>query len=195
MDSGPSYVYPDKLGNGMLEDQNLVTLKFDEIVAPQDTPPVETGFKNENTYIESHHEASSSVEPFHCVTTLIISREGRRNMTRNNESTYMNRVRKSAEQTRFLIGLFDKTNGRVPKEIRRKAELATGLTWIQIYKWIFDRKSRQKEFDVYRLLDYPVPIFRVTNKYGKDITGKRPIFKVERVATAARRVSGKPGTH
>lgn len=107
----------------------------------------------------------------------------------------MNRVRKSAEQTRYLIGLFDKTNGRVPLEIRRKAELVTGLKWIQIYKWIFDRKARQKEFDVYRLLDYPVPIFRVTNKYGKDITGKRPIFKVERVARAARRLSGKPGTH
>ena len=45
-------MYLDKPGNGMLENQNLVTLEFDEIVAPQDTPPVETGFKNENTYIE-----------------------------------------------------------------------------------------------------------------------------------------------
>jgi len=124
--------------------------------------------------------------------SLLISRFRRQQAKQNNELTFLNRVRKSDEQVRFLINLFDATGGRVPKEIRQRAERETGLQWIQIYKWIFDRKQRRMQHDVLRLLEYPVPIFRVTNKYGKDITVNKPIFKIERVNTASKRASGKP---
>lgn len=90
------------------------------------------------------------------------------------------------------MSVFDQYHGRVPKDLRKQAEQATGLTWLQIYKWIFDRKQRKKEYSVYRLLNYPVPIFRVTDKHGRDLTEKRPIFTVERHARPAMRASGKP---
>lgn len=127
--------------------------------------------------------------------SLLISRFRRQQAKQNNELTFLNRVRKSDEQVRFLINLFDATGGRVPKEIRQRAERETGLQWIQIYKWIFDRKQRRMQHDVFRLLEYPVPIFRVTNKYGKDITTHRPIFKIERVKMASKRASGKSSAY
>ena len=68
----------------------------------------------------------------------------------------------------------------MPTAVRRRAEQLTGLTWLQIYKWMFDRKQRLKEAELERLLDYKLPIFRLT-KNGKDITPKmRRIFGTER---------------
>jgi len=168
--------------------QTLQHLNFDS--PPASDEPRDNS--RDKSPVERVYQDLSANEQWNSETTLLISREGTRKNRRNFECTFLNRVRKSDEQTRYLIGLFDQTNGRVPKEVRRRAEEQTGLTWIQIYKWIFDRKTRKKEFTVNRLLEYPVPIFRVTRN-GKDITGKRPIFKLERAARATMRLSGKPG--
>lgn len=54
--------------------------------------------------------------------SLLISRERRQQARKNNEMTFLNRVRKSDEQVRFLLNLFDATGGRIPKEIRQRAE-------------------------------------------------------------------------
>lgn len=171
--------------------QNLPALNFEERCANEKQAEIITLTRPEASELV---DATLNIEPFHCETTLTISREGWRQSRRNNESTFMNRVRKTEEQTRYLIAMFDSTKGRIPKSLRDRAERATGLSWIQIYKWIFDRRQREKDFNVYRLLNYPVPIFRVTNRHGKDITVRRPVFKVERPARTAMRASGKPGT-
>ena len=168
-----------------------------EIVLPEDPIIVE----DVDTSTLEHRVPKYSEPTFDFgVTTfgehsLLISRFRRQQAKQNNELTFLNRVRKSDEQVRFLINLFDATGGRVPKEIRQRAERETGLQWIQIYKWIFDRKQRRMQHDVFRLLEYPVPIFRVTNKYGKDITSHRPIFKIERVKTTSKRAFGKPSAY
>jgi len=138
-------------------------------------------------------EAIPAPELWNYDKTLHLSREGTRLTRRNNESTLNNRIRKTIEQQRFLINMFDATNGRIPKDIRAIAERETGLQWIQIYKWMFDRRQRKKQFNVYRLLEYPVPIFRVINKYGKDVTERRPIFKVEKVGRRSRVPVRAPG--
>ena len=83
----------------------------------------------------------------------------------------------------------------MPAAARRRAEQLTGLSWLQIYKWMFDRKQRMKEAELERLLDYKLPIFRVLTRDGKDITPKmRPIFKTERVKRTVLRASGQPST-
>lgn len=53
------------------------------------------------------------------------------------------RVRKTDEQVKILADLFEQHHGRVTRELRKKAERKTGLLWIQIYKWVFDKKARK----------------------------------------------------
>lgn len=126
-----------------------------------------------------------------------ISREGLSNLKKrrfNNNMSMMsvNRVRKTEEQVRILTDLFERHDGKVTRKLRKEAERKTGLAWIQIYKWVFDKKARKSQVDNVRLFNYPIPIFRVINKYGRDLTKPRPIFKLERVARQAERTSGKP---
>lgn len=54
----------------------------------------------------------------------------------------LNRVRKTDEQVNILMKLFELHNGKVTRKLRKEAEKRTGLAWIQIYKWIFDKKAR-----------------------------------------------------
>ena len=68
---------------------------------------------------------------------------------------------------------------------RRHFVEKTGLKWIKIYKWFFDKKVKQKcspELNCSGCWKIPQKIFRVIGKDGIEIEDKpRPIFKVEKI--------------
>jgi hypothetical protein len=72
------------------------------------------------------------------------------------------RTRKSKNQLQYLVKLLKKTKGKVNKELQQRAEKETGLKWLQIYKWMFDRTKRASDEAVYKALGIHPPIFRVT---------------------------------
>ena len=146
-------------------------------------------------YNESEESGLSEIKGDH---TFTISREGlrllhKRRVNNNMSMMSLNRVRKTDEQVNILMKLFELHNGKVTRKLRKEAEKRTGLAWIQIYKWIFDKKARQNQVIVDRLYNYPVPIFRVIGKDGRDLSKPRPIFKLERFPTnQAAKTTGKP---
>lgn len=98
-------------------------------------------------------------------------------MRRNNDFTQPYRTRKTVEQQRYLIWLYDSNpSGRFSREVRQRAREATGLTWLQIYKWMFDRRQRKKIDAEYLLINYNLPIF-VVERRNKVISKKMRIFK------------------
>ena len=102
----------------------------------------------------------------------------------------MFRLRKSEKQVKILTELLKEYNGEINVEFRKKAQQKTGLQWIKIYKWVFDKKARDRMSKTFTPLNDEIPIFRIINKHGRDITKPpRPIpgitkpkviFKVER---------------
>jgi hypothetical protein len=54
--------------------------------------------------------------------------------------------------------LYIKTKGKCDRKYRKEAIAATGLSWLQIYKWFFDKQLRiqsaQRECPCYT--QYPV---------------------------------------
>ena len=58
---------------------------------------------------------------------------------------------------------------------------ATGLSWIQIYKWLFDRQMKDAAKNAYTT-QLPMQIFRVIGQDGREIGTPAPIFAVEKVS-------------
>ena len=112
----------------MANEPNLINLDIDEQV--QDTRPGPFTVNVLNMDESRPPTNDCTVEPWNSEQTLLISREGTRRTRRNNESTYFNRTKKSNEQQQYLLNAFDSFEGRVPRELRRKAERATGLSWL-----------------------------------------------------------------
>lgn len=55
------------------------------------------------------------------------------------------RLRKSGNQVSYLMRLYQDSQaqgGKVDRKQRKRAIKATGLSWIQIYKWLFDKKLK-----------------------------------------------------
>lgn len=73
---------------------------------------------------------------------------------------------KSAAQKLYLRKVFFDVNRPITKQLRKCCRERTGLTWPQIYKWLFDR--------------------RLIMKRKLDICAKNPLFKVTKVQRHAR---------
>ncbi len=69
----------------------------------------------------------------------LISREGLRMQHTRSSIFAKDRLRKSSLQVDYLKDLFNKTGGKLDRKQRKRAMKVTGLSWIQIYKWLFDR--------------------------------------------------------
>lgn len=73
---------------------------------------------------------------------LHISREGLRKQRKTTACTKGSssyRQRKTDDQVKILTDLYQKHNGKLSRKVRKEAMTKTGLAWIQIYKWFFDR--------------------------------------------------------
>ena len=71
----------------------------------------------------------------------LISREGMRKY-RSYRDAAADRLRKNNNQVSYLTRLYVETGGKVDRKLRKRAIKATGLSWIQIYKWLFDKKLK-----------------------------------------------------
>ena len=91
----------------------------------------------------SHDSAASSSSK--------ISREGLRRLKRTSTcftskgSSY--RQRKTDDQVKILTDLYQKHNGKLNRKVRKEAMSQTGLAWIQIYKWFFDRQLKKSAIE------------------------------------------------
>ena len=115
-------------------------------------------------------------------TSVKISREGSRRKQRKT-TVFKNdhRQRKTDDQVKILDILYKKHKGRLGLKARQEAMAKTGLAWIQIYKWFFDKEHRRKPVKLPCCCDIPSQIFRVIGKDGREIGGPKPIFKIEKV--------------
>ena len=68
----------------------------------------------------------------------LISREGFRQHKSRRGGYQQNRIRKSNRQVDYLKRIYKETGGKLDRKQRKRAVKVTGLSWIQIYKWIFD---------------------------------------------------------
>ena len=104
-------------------------------------------------------------------TAVVISREGMRRQKKTtaciNANSY--RQRKSDDQVKILADLYQKHNGKLNRKVRKEAMAKTGLAWIQIYKWFFDRQLKKSAMEKACFTQYPGQIFRVIGKDGQEI--------------------------
>jgi len=79
----------------------------------------------------------------------MISREGLRRQKKTSACTKNNtyRQRKSDEQVQILSKLYAEHNGKLNRKVRKEAIAQTGLAWIQIYKWFFDRQLKKSAIE------------------------------------------------
>ena len=91
----------------------------------------------------------------------------------------MNRIRKSEDQVRYLQRLYWKTKGKCDRKYRKEAMAATGLSWLQIYKWFFDKNLRiqQAKNECPCYTQYSTQIFTIT-RHGREVGGPVPIFEI-----------------
>ena len=75
------------------------------------------------------------------------------------------------------------------KRARLRLEATTGLTWIKIYKWFFDKKGKamcRPEVKCRGCAEQPRKIFRIFRVKDGDICEIKekplPVFKIERIA-------------
>lgn len=100
-----------------------------------------------------------------------LSREGLRRYRKTAACTIPNsyRQRKSDDQVKILATLYQKHNGKLNRKVRKEAMGKTGLAWIQIYKWFFDRQLKKSAIEKACCTQYPGQIFRVIGKDGQEI--------------------------
>ena len=120
-------------------------------------------------------------------SSIILSREGLRKQRRSMAASNSNRLKKSDKQIKILSDVYKKTKGQLDLKARNEIMAKTGLEWIQIYKWFFDRVNRKRSSTKRSCCDeMPAQIFRVIGKDGREIGGPTPIFKVEKVSKNSR---------
>lgn len=77
----------------------------------------------------------------------------------------------------YLKRIYAQTDGgKLNPKQRLQAIKTTGLSWIQIYKWIFDVQKKEAKD-----ANNSDRIFKVTGRDGLEIAWPSPIFKVEKV--------------
>ena len=87
-------------------------------------------------------QSSDELEGTQCQLPLI-SREG---MRKNRSSRFApDRLRKDSKQVSFLTRLYQLTGGKLDRKQRKLAIKVTGLSWIQIYKWLFDKQLKDNQ--------------------------------------------------
>jgi len=115
----------------------------------------------------------------------LFSRQSLRKMHRHSRGGYQeNRVRKSHEQVAYLRRLYAETGGKFDRNQRKRAMRATGLSWIQIYKWLFDRQMKDAANYAF-VSSHPAQIFKVVGRNGQEIGARTPIFRIERVSRSS----------
>jgi hypothetical protein len=83
------------------------------------------------------------------------------------------------KQLQILTPYLNEDINNVSKAKRHELMQKTGLSWLQIYKWTFDRKKRKASDHVYSR-SFDSQVFIVINKHGKDISRSLPVFTTER---------------
>jgi len=84
-------------------------------------------------------------------SNMSVSREGLRRMRKTGSclsskgNSY--RQRKTDDQVKILTDLYQKHNGKLNRKVRKEAMSQTGLAWIQIYKWFFDRQLKKSAIE------------------------------------------------
>ena len=73
----------------------------------------------------------------------VISREGLRK--KRSAMLAPDRLRKSRDQVTYLTRLYQMTGGKLDRRQRKQATKLTGLSWIQIYKWLFDKQLKDNK--------------------------------------------------
>jgi len=67
-------------------------------------------------------------------------------MRKNRSSRFASdRLRKDHKQVSFLTRLYQMTGGKPDRKQRKLAIKVTGLSWIQIYKWLFDKQLKDNQ--------------------------------------------------
>ena len=115
-------------------------------------------------------------------TSVKISREGLRRNKRSSATANSSRHKKSDHQVKILSDVYRKTKGQLDLKARNEIMAKTGLEWIQIYKWFFDRVNRKSQAKNRCCEEQPTQIFRVIGKDGREIGGPAPLFKIEKIA-------------
>ena len=115
-------------------------------------------------------------------SSIILSREGLRKQRRIAAAKNSHRLKKNDKQIKILSEVYKRTKGQLDLKSRNEIMAKTGLEWIQIYKWFFDRVNRKRSSVKRSCCDeLPAQIFRVIGKDGREIGGPTPIFMVEKV--------------
>ena len=90
------------------------------------------------------------------------------------------RQHKTKEQLIILKKIHEKYNGKMGTKAKREAVEKTGLEWIKIYKWFFDKKAKRvcpPEWNCRGCNRFGGNIFKVVRKNGSEIVDKPvPIF-------------------
>ena len=115
----------------------------------------------------------------------VISREGMRKQRTRTSILVPDRLRKSTKQVDYLRSLYSQTGGKLDRKQRKRAMKATGLSWIQIYKWLFDKQMKETEKRSLTQNTIPMPIFRVIGRDGKELGKPVQIFKIEKVVRSS----------
>ena len=82
-----------------------------------------------------------------------------------------------------LKDIYEEFGTTLDSKARQEAVNRTGLSWIQIYKWLFDQKSGRhdkKEQKQHKCCGSK--LFRVVDKSGDDKAHSSLLFKVEKVS-------------
>lgn len=133
--------------------------------------------------LEPSVDASYNFDPSHDQLPVISPRCSARKdpPQRSARNQMQDRVRKNREQVAYLKKVFEETGGVLNRAQRKKAMRVTGLCWIQIYKWLFDKKLKQARKISMENSCLPQQIFRVIGPDGREIGKPQPIFKIEKV--------------
>lgn len=113
-----------------------------------------------------------------------------RKVSFSNEMTVggVDRHRKADDEVVELNKLWDSCNGNLRRDMKKHAMERTGLKWLQIYKWFYDRKTREDKQSAEcnhcgrlacSLAKTQQPIFSVVRKDGQEVCSAA-IFQVVR---------------
>lgn len=95
------------------------------------------------------------------------------------------RMHKTKNQLVILKQIHTKYRGKMGSKAKAEAVAMTGLQWIKIYKWFFDKQAKRvcpPEWNCRGCRNFAGHIFKVVRKDGSEILDKPiPVFKVEKI--------------
>ena len=129
--------------------------------------------------MELHSQSENSSD-----ARTTITREGKRKMKRKGDKNPM-RMHKTKNQLVILKQIHTKYRGKMGSKAKAEAVAMTGLQWIKIYKWFFDKQAKRvcpPEWNCRGCRNFAGHIFKVVRKDGSEILDKPiPVFKVEKI--------------